>query len=82
MEAKKVQNGNGVKGNRSINKPDLITKHKKSKIDTKDKRSTKIEIRLTHPRKSVQVKTIELYQLESEKAKWGKDGWEVSISNQ
>ena len=38
MEAKKVQNGNGVKGNRNINKPDLITRHKKSKVDTKDKR--------------------------------------------
>lgn len=81
MEAKKVQNGNGVKGNRNFAKEDLVSKHRKSKIDLKDKRSTKIEIRLTHPRKSVQVKTIELYRLESEKLKWGRDGWNVDISN-
>lgn len=81
MEAKKVQNGNGVKGNRNFAKEDLVSKHRKSKIDLQDKRSTKIEIRLTHPRKSVQVKTIELYQLESEKVKWGRDDWEISISN-
>jgi len=75
------QNQQSTKGNRNFPKEDLVTKHRKSKIDLKDERTTKIEIRLVHPRRSVMVKTIEMYQLESERSKWAKDGWELFLNN-
>lgn len=81
MNANKINHSNGTKGNRSFDKPDFVSKHKKSKIDLKDERVTKVEIRLTHPRKCVLNKTIELYSLERETKKWQADGWEVSVCN-
>jgi hypothetical protein len=85
MEAKKahkVQNTNGVKGNRTVPKENFVNRHKKSTpkgvIDT---RIVKVEIRLVHPRRSVMVKTIEMYQIEAERSKWAKDGWELFINN-
>lgn len=81
MEAKKQQHPNGTRGNRNFNKPDCISKHKPSKSVSKDERTTKIEIRLVHPRKCVLNKTIELYSLERETKKWEADGWEVYVCN-
>lgn len=81
MEAKKQQHINGTRGNRNFNKPDCISKHKKSKSGSLDPRTTKIQIMLTHERKSVMNKTIELYQFEREKLKWEKDGYTVTLVN-
>lgn len=80
-QASKQQHAGGTRGNRNFNKPDCISKHKPSKSVSVDERTTKIEIRLVHPRRSVMVKTIEAYQLESERSKWAKDGWELFINN-
>lgn len=81
MNARKVQHGHGVKGSRDFPKEDYVSKHKPSKIDLKDERVTKVEIRLTHPRRSVMTKVIDLYQLESETRKWEKDNWKVFVNN-
>jgi hypothetical protein len=80
-QASKQQHAGGTRGNRQFNKVDFVSPHKKSKTSIKDERTTKIEIRLVHPRRSVMVKTIETYQLESERSKWAKDGWELFINN-
>lgn len=81
MNARKQQHTNGVKGNRDLNKIDLVTKHKPSKVDLQDERTTKVEIRITHERRGVFTKQIELYQLQSEIAKWEKDNYTVSVTN-
>lgn len=83
MEAKKVQNGNGVKGNRNFAKEDFTGRHKRSKV-TKvegDPRLTMIQLRLTHPNRGVLNKSLKLYKLEQEKSKWERDGWIINVSN-
>lgn len=79
--ASKQQHGGGTRGNRQFNKPDFVSPHKKSKLDLQDERTTKIEIRVTHERRGVFTKTIELYQLENETKRWEKDNYIVSVNN-
>jgi len=81
MEAKKQQHPNGTRGNRNFNKPDCISKHKPSKSVSVDERTTKIEIRITHERRGVFTKTIDLFQLESETSRWEKDNYKVFVNN-
>ena len=82
MEAHKQQQTNGVKSNRNVPKENYVNRHKKSNPKGLiDERTIKVEIRLVHPRRSVMVKNIEMYQIESERSKWAKDGWELFINN-
>ena len=80
-KAHRQQHSGGTRGNRNYDKPDYVSKHAKSNIGIQDPRTTKIQIMLTHERKSVMNKTIELYQLEKEKKKWESDGFKVTICN-
>lgn len=81
MKAHRQQHGGGTRGNRNFNKPDFVSPHKASEIELQDKRTTKVEIRITHDRRGVFTKQIELYQLESEISKWEKDGYTISVTN-
>lgn len=82
IKAHKVQNTHGVKGNRNVEKPDFVSPHRRSKVKSiKDPRTFPIQLRLVHPTKAVQVKTIEAYQLEKEIKKWEGDNYKVFINN-
>ncbi len=84
MEAKahKVQSTHGVKSNRNVEKPDFVSPHRRSKVKSiKDPRVATVQLRLTHPSKSVQTKTIEYYRIEAELRKWKSEGWQVDFNN-
>jgi hypothetical protein len=82
IKAHKVRNTNGVKSNRTVLKEDFTRKHRKSSPKgVVDERKTIIELRLTHLSRGVMNKKIELWQLESETARWRRDNWEVNICN-
>lgn len=82
INAHKVQNTNGVKSNRNVEKPDFVSPHRRSKVKSiQDPRVAMIQLRLTHPYKSVQTKTIEYYRLEAEVKKWQSEGWGVDFNN-
>lgn len=80
-QANKVNQTNGTKGNRLFDKPDLVSKHKPSKLGLSDPRRTKIKLMLSHPKKSVQPSTVELWELEREKKKWEDMGFSVTVIN-
>jgi len=81
MNARKQQHTNGVKGNRDIDKIDLVTKHKPSKVQLNDPRRVEVSLMLSHPKQSVQPLTIELWELERVKKKYEDMGFSITIVN-
>ena len=81
MKAHKQQHNSGTKGNRNFPKEDYTGRHRKSDVSTKDDRTNKVQIVLTHSSRGTLKKSVESYRLESEIKKWNKDGWFISVIN-
>jgi hypothetical protein len=63
-------------------KEDFVFKHKRSKVKSvEDPRLALIQLRMTHPSKSVMTKTIESYRLDAEIRTWEGQGYKVTVNN-
>lgn len=61
-------------------KIDLVSSHRRSKVEKTDKRLNKVRIFISKGEKEL-TKEVEAYALEREVNRWTRDGYKVSINN-